>query len=70
LERELRFKDFNEARRFIERVAERAVDYGRRPDMAIHDSNRVRLVIANPHHAGFTLAEERLTAKVERVIDS
>jgi pterin-4a-carbinolamine dehydratase len=69
LERELRFKDFDEASRFVDRVADCAVDYGRRPDMEIHRSNRVRLVIANPNHAGFTPAEERLTRKVEAVIE-
>jgi pterin-4a-carbinolamine dehydratase len=68
LEREIRFRDFDEASRFIDQVAECAVDYGRRPDMSIHDSNRVRLSIANPHHAGLTLAEERLATKVDAVI--
>lgn len=70
LERELRFKDLADAHRFIDHVAEHAVDYGRCPDMAIHRSNHVRLVIANPNHAGFTRAEERLAAKVDAVIGS
>jgi 4a-hydroxytetrahydrobiopterin dehydratase len=69
LVRELRFRDFDEAMSFVQRVADLAVDYGRRPDMCILESNRVRLSIANPHHAGITLAEQRLLAKVNAVVD-
>ncbi|HEY7253565.1 MAG TPA: 4a-hydroxytetrahydrobiopterin dehydratase [Methylomirabilota bacterium] len=70
LVRELTFRDFEEALRFFERVADAAVDYGRRPDMCISHFNRVHLEIANPHHAGFTLAEVRLAAKVDAVIET
>jgi 4a-hydroxytetrahydrobiopterin dehydratase len=68
LVRELAFRDFDEALRFVERVAQAAVDYQRRPDMCISEFNRVRLTIANPHRAGITLAELRLAAKVDRVV--
>jgi len=63
--RELKLRDFDEALRFIERVAQLANDYGRRPDMCISEFNRVRITIANPHHAGITDAERRLAAKVD-----
>jgi pterin-4a-carbinolamine dehydratase len=69
LVRELTLRDFDEAMRFLERVAEAAVDYGRRPDMCISEYNRVRLTVANPHHAGFTLAEMRLLEKVNAILD-
>jgi pterin-4a-carbinolamine dehydratase len=69
LYRELRFRDFEEGKRFLDRVADRAVDYGRRPDMRIA-SNQVRLSIENPHHAGLTAAELRLLGKVDAVIES
>jgi 4a-hydroxytetrahydrobiopterin dehydratase len=69
LVRTLKLRDFEEALRFIERVAELANDYGRRPDMCISEFNRVRLSIANLHHAGFTQAEMRLAAKVNAVIE-
>jgi 4a-hydroxytetrahydrobiopterin dehydratase len=69
LVRELRLRDFDEALRFIERVGEAANDYGRRPDMCVSEFNRVRLSVANLHHAGFTLAEVRLAEKVNRVIE-
>lgn len=70
LERELGFRDFDAAMRFMERVAECAEDHLRRPDMCVSDFNRVRLVIANPHHAPLTPAEERLRDKVDQVIEA
>jgi 4a-hydroxytetrahydrobiopterin dehydratase len=69
LVRELTLRDFDEAMRFLERVAEAAVDYGRRPDMCISEYNRVRLTVANLHHAGFTVAEMRLLEKVNAILD-
>jgi len=68
LVRELGFRDFDEAFAFVERVAARAVDYGRRPDLCILDHNRVRLMIANQHGGPLTLAEHRLAEKVDGVI--
>jgi 4a-hydroxytetrahydrobiopterin dehydratase len=69
LVRELEFRDFADALRFVERVAACAVDYGRRPDMCISEFNHVRLSIANLHHAGFTEAERRLLEKVAAILD-
>jgi 4a-hydroxytetrahydrobiopterin dehydratase len=68
LVREMRFRDFDDALHFVERIAQRAVDHFRRPDMCISDFNHVRLVIVNRHHAGITLAEERLAEKVDEAI--
>jgi pterin-4a-carbinolamine dehydratase len=50
-------------------VAQIGNDYGRRPDMCIFEFNRVRLSIANLHHPGLTLAETRLAAKVDAIVD-
>jgi pterin-4a-carbinolamine dehydratase len=70
LVRELTLRDFDEAMRFFERVAAAAVDYGgRRPDMCISEFNRVRLTIANLHHAPLTQAELRLAEKVNAILD-
>ena len=69
LVRELTFRDFDEAFRFVERVATECVDYGRRPDMCIAELNHVRLTISNPHHAGFTEAERRLMARVDAIVE-
>jgi pterin-4a-carbinolamine dehydratase len=68
LMRELSFRDFPAALEFVETIGREAVDYQRRPDLAISNFNRVRLTIANPHHAGVTAAELRLAARVDAVI--
>jgi pterin-4a-carbinolamine dehydratase len=67
LVRELEFRDYDEAKEFAELLAERVDDYHRHPDLAI-TLNRVRIVVANLHHAGVTAAEERLAAKVDAVL--
>jgi 4a-hydroxytetrahydrobiopterin dehydratase len=68
LRRELQFRDFETALRFVEAVAQMASDYGRRPDMCISEFNHVRLAVANLHHAGLTRAEMRLAKKADAVI--
>ena len=69
LVRDLRFRDFDEAMTVAQRIGERAVDYQRRPDMYI-EAGRLRLSIPNRHHAGITLAEIRLAAKVNDVLEA
>jgi 4a-hydroxytetrahydrobiopterin dehydratase len=68
LVRELTFKDYAEALRFVDLLGERAVDYERRPDVSIVDFNRVRIYVDNLHHAGITEAERRLARKVDAVL--
>jgi 4a-hydroxytetrahydrobiopterin dehydratase len=68
LVREIGFRDFSQALAFLERIAG-VEDHLRRPDMCILSYNRVRLTIANPHHAGLTAAEIRLAGKVNALID-
>jgi pterin-4a-carbinolamine dehydratase len=65
---DLEFRDFDEAFAFATRVANEAVDYLRRPDICVFDVNRVRLTLANPHHAGLTEAEWRLARKVDAIL--
>jgi pterin-4a-carbinolamine dehydratase len=69
LVRELMMRDFEHAMRVLEELARCAVDYGRRPDMCISESNHLRLSISNPHHAGFTAAELRLAARVNAILE-
>jgi pterin-4a-carbinolamine dehydratase len=69
LVREIGLRDFQEAMSFMQRVADGAVDYERRPDMCVSEYNRVRLTIANLHHAPPTQAERRLAAKVDAIVD-
>ena len=68
LVRDLSFRDFETAMAFLERIAPRAEDYKRHPDVHISRGN-VRFTITNPHRAGITLAELRLAAKVNAAID-
>ena len=68
LVRELSFRDFEEAFAFATRVAHEAADYRRRPDICVFGFNRVRLTVANPHHAGLTEAEWRLARKVDAIL--
>jgi pterin-4a-carbinolamine dehydratase len=65
LVREWRFKDFTEAFGFVERLASDVEDVGRRPDICLLAGNRVRVTVANPNHAGVTVAELRMVGKVE-----
>ena len=67
LVRELTFRDYDEARAFADYLAEHVEDYHRHPDLAI-TLNRLRIVVANLHHAGVTRAEERLAAKVDAAL--
>jgi 4a-hydroxytetrahydrobiopterin dehydratase len=69
LVRDLTFRDFDEALRFMERVGHAAVDYERRPDMCVSEFNHVRLTIANLHHAPLTKAELRLASKVDAILE-
>lgn len=69
LVRELTLRDFEEAYALVGRVAEGVEDHERRPDLCITEFNKVRLTIGNLHHAGITLAEVRLAAMVDAVLD-
>jgi pterin-4a-carbinolamine dehydratase len=67
LVRDFNFRDFEEAWGFLQQIAGVA-DYQRRPDMHL-SMGHVRLTITNPHRTGITLAELRLAAKVDAVVD-
>jgi pterin-4a-carbinolamine dehydratase len=66
--RDFRFRDFPAALAFVDLVGTEAVDYQRRPDLAISDFNRVRVTVANRNRAGVTAAELRLAARVDAVV--
>lgn len=68
LVRDMLMRDFEAAWDVVGHIARRVDDYGRRPDMCVSEYNRVRLTIANLHHAGITAAEERLAAKVDGAV--
>jgi pterin-4a-carbinolamine dehydratase len=64
---ELEFRDYDQAMEAADFIAERVEDYHRHPDLVI-TLNRLRIVIANLHHAGITRAEERLAANVDEAL--
>ena len=68
LVREFSFRDFDAAWDFVARTVRCTEDYGRRPDIYI-SGGHVELTIGNPHHLDITLAELRLAAKVNSVLD-
>jgi 4a-hydroxytetrahydrobiopterin dehydratase len=68
LVRVLSMRDFDQAFQLVARIAAAAEDHFRRPDMCITQFNKVRIVVANPHHAGITEAERRLARKVDAAI--
>lgn len=68
LVRELRFKDFERAFACVRRLAAEARDFQRHSDICLQDGNRVRVSIANPNHAGFTVGELRLAERVDAVL--
>jgi pterin-4a-carbinolamine dehydratase len=68
LVRELRLRDFEEALACMNRLAAEVDDFGRRPDICLLDGDRVRVAVASPHHAGFSLVELRLVEKVDAAL--
>jgi pterin-4a-carbinolamine dehydratase len=69
LVREWRFRDFDTALGFVEQISHEAVDHLRRPHLCIDELNHVRVTITNLHNGDLTLAEHRLAAKVDAVIE-
>jgi len=69
LEREVRCVDFPDALEVVTRLGTQVEHFGRRPDIAIVDGNRVRISVANPNHAGITRAELSLVDRVDRVLE-
>jgi 4a-hydroxytetrahydrobiopterin dehydratase len=69
LVREVRFPDFPAALAFVNRLADEAEHFGRRPDVAIAEGGHVRLSIVNAHHLGLTVEELALADKAERVVE-
>jgi 4a-hydroxytetrahydrobiopterin dehydratase len=60
-----KFKDFEEAMAFVNRVADVAEGVGHHPDILVHGWNNVRLTLST-HSAGeITDADHRLAATID-----
>ena len=68
LERSFEFRDFVEAMRFVNRVAELAEEEGHHPDIAIH-WNRVTLVLWTHKIGGLHENDFILAAKIHRLLE-
>jgi pterin-4a-carbinolamine dehydratase len=68
LVRQVLCRDAAEAVRVADQLADRAVDWNRRADVTT-SAGWLRVVVANRHHVGVTLAELRLATKVTAVLD-
>jgi 4a-hydroxytetrahydrobiopterin dehydratase len=68
LVRDFRFRDFDDALRFVEAIAPKAVDFGRHPDVRMSMGD-VRFAVCNPNHAGLTEAELRLASKFDAALE-
>jgi 4a-hydroxytetrahydrobiopterin dehydratase len=67
IEREFRFKDFEEAMHFVNRVAEVAEQENHHPEISI-SYNRVRLTYSTHKIGGLSRNDFILAAKVDRLV--
>jgi len=63
--RELKFADFAEAMRFVNRVAEVAEEMNHHPDILVHGWNRVRLSASTHSEGGLTANDFELARRVD-----
>jgi 4a-hydroxytetrahydrobiopterin dehydratase len=68
LERSFEFRDFVEAMRFVNRVADLAEQEGHHPDIAIH-WNKVELVLWTHKIGGLHENDFILAAKIDRLLE-
>ena len=63
--RDWEFKDFAEAMRFVNRIAETAEEANHHPDILVHGWNKVRLSLTNHSAGGLTEADFAIAAKID-----
>lgn len=63
--RDLKFKDFNSAMEFVNRVAAEAEAMDHHPDILIHDWNQVRLSVMTHSIGGLTDKDFNLAEKID-----
>jgi 4a-hydroxytetrahydrobiopterin dehydratase len=67
LERDFEFKNFAEARAFVNRVAEVAEEHNHHPDIFVHGWNKVRLTLSTHSEGGLTDADHALARRIDEV---
>jgi len=68
LERDFEFEDFAQAMAFVNRVADVAEDADHHPDILVHGSNKVRLMLATHPGGGLTDADHALARRIDEVV--
>ena len=63
--REWKLEDFEEAMRFVNRVAEAAEEANHHPDIFIHGWNKVRLSLTNHAAGGLTDADFEMARRID-----
>ena len=66
--RDLKFKDFEEAMGFVNRVAEVAEELNHHPDILVHGWNRVRLTASTHSEGGLTDNDFTLAGRVDDLV--
>jgi 4a-hydroxytetrahydrobiopterin dehydratase len=65
LVRDFKFKDFDEAMHFVNRVAEIAEQRNHHPDILVHGWNNVRLTLSTHTKGGVTDADHALAEQID-----
>ncbi|TME97143.1 MAG: 4a-hydroxytetrahydrobiopterin dehydratase [Chloroflexi bacterium] len=65
--RSLHFKDFKQAKSFVDRVADAAEESGHHPDIHIEKASEVRLVLTTHSAGGLTKNDFEMAEKIDRV---
>ncbi|MDE1856512.1 MAG: 4a-hydroxytetrahydrobiopterin dehydratase [Candidatus Micrarchaeota archaeon] len=68
IRRDLKFKDFSEAMKFVGKVAGLAEKEGHHPDIYVHSWNQVRLTLSTHAIKGLSENDFILAAKINRLI--
>jgi 4a-hydroxytetrahydrobiopterin dehydratase len=65
--RDWRFKDFEEAIAFVNRVAKAAEEANHHPDILVHGWNNVRLTLSTHSEGGLTDADFKMAARFDQL---
>ena len=67
IEKNFKFRDFQQAMKFVNKVAGIAEDEGHHPDILIHNWNRVRLTLSTHAIKGLSENDFILAAKIDQI---
>lgn len=66
--RTLKFKDFREAKAFVDRVAEAANEADHHPDIHLENYNEVRLVLSTHSIDGLSQGDFTMAARIDKLV--